>query len=95
MCGLAHVLVYICIYRRKGFALTGYDIPECMVDGDCMLLGNSSIVIALTPTIVVPHLRGGGGGWQGEFEGSTVFFGAKPLPNMFTTLGLSSRFGGV
>ena len=34
------------IYRSEGFALTGYDIPECVEDGAWMLWRNSSVVAA-------------------------------------------------
>ena len=38
--------------RSEGFALTGYDIPGCMEDGDWMLWRNSSVVVIVAAVVV-------------------------------------------
>ena len=41
--------------RSEGFALTGYDIPGCMEDGDWMLWRNSSVVVVVAAVVAVTH----------------------------------------
>ena len=46
-------------YRSEGFALTGYDIPGCVEDGNWMLWENSSVAVAVVVVVAHPGLGRG------------------------------------
>ena len=44
-------------YRGEGFALTGYVVPWCVVDGAWMLWENSSAAVAVVVIALAEGLR--------------------------------------